>query len=186
MSFGGVVKHRKNWYQKRSPKRSKSITLASGRIFEILESFRNRRFFDDFWLVKNGTQHQKNQKTRQTRRFVCSWSCSSPGRWQCRTRSWRTAWWTTCPSFETWSKLDKTGCSFWTKVHWTRWPRELWQKSIECELAANSSDVGSKKRSKGGRRAALQRQALQWAPLLRKALNVAIIRSDGTVTASDD
>ena len=59
------------------------------------------------------------------------------------------------------------------------------RRAIEVELEnANSTDKTSKPR--GGRSASLNRKSLLWAPLSRKMLNVATLRSDGTVTQNDD
>ena len=51
----------------------------------------------------------------------------------------------------------------------------------EIELANKSAGT---KRARGGRLAALHRQSLLWAPFAKKAINVAIIRSDGSVTCN--
>ena len=59
------------------------------------------------------------------------------------------------------------------------------RKSIDNEIEKASNKEGMSN-PRGGRNAALQRQQLLWAPLARKALNVAIIRSDGSTTSNDD
>ena len=63
---------------------------------------------------------------------------------------------------------------------------DIARKAIECEQGANCITDENRNLAKGGRNAALQRQALLCAPLSRKATKLAIIGSDGTVTVSDD
>ena len=55
--------------------------------------------------------------------------------------------------------------------------------SHEIDLAGKTN---GKRRPRGGRNAALHRQSLLWAPFAKKAVNVAIIRADGSVTATDE
>ena len=62
-------------------------------------------------------------------------------------------------------------------------------QNIVRESIANefkmANDGSGKARPRGGRNAGLHRQSLLWAPLARKSVNVAIIRSDGSLAASN-
>jgi hypothetical protein len=59
------------------------------------------------------------------------------------------------------------------------------RKSIDKEIE-DTYDSKSRAKPRGGRSAVLHRQSLLWAPLARKALNVAIIRSDGLLAKDEN
>jgi hypothetical protein len=57
------------------------------------------------------------------------------------------------------------------------------RRAISHEVK-RTADNHSTAKPRGGRLAALRRQTALWAPLARKSINVAIIRSDGSLASS--
>ena len=62
--------------------------------------------------------------------------------------------------------------------------QEIARKALDVEYE-RANHGASRKRPRGGGIAALQRQSLLWSPFAKKAVNVAIVRSDGTIAVED-
>ena len=59
------------------------------------------------------------------------------------------------------------------------------RKALDTEFEKANEQISSSK-PRGGRNATLRRLSLLWAPAARKSVNVAIVRSDGTLADDDD